>query len=82
MSTANVTVFEIVVEDVTVQVAGHTIKRQEIFRLVFPDGRPALVLVQAIGADNYPFWTSVPEGRQEEAEKIGPIISAYLKKRE
>lgn len=25
------------------------------------------------------FWTSVPEGRQPEAEAIGPLIDDYLK---
>ncbi|OKS88709.1 hypothetical protein RG47T_4187 [Mucilaginibacter polytrichastri] len=25
------------------------------------------------------FWTSLPEGRQVEAEKVGPLIARYFK---
>ena len=28
------------------------------------------------------FWTSVPEGRQAEAEKIGPMIDKYLQSKQ
>jgi hypothetical protein len=31
------------------------------------------------GLANEKFWTSIPEGRQEEAEEVGKLIAAYIR---
>lgn len=54
------------------------IKEQVIFHVTFPDGRVPLVLTRATGNDQSKFWTSVPQGRQKEAEAVGPLIAAYI----
>lgn len=46
----------------------------EVYRVVFPDNRPPLIVTIAEKRNGKPFWTSIPEGRQEEAEEIGPLI--------
>ena len=45
-----------------------------VFMIIFPDGTPRLAITRAIREDQSKFWTSIPEGRQREAERIGPLI--------
>jgi len=45
--------------------------------IVFPDGRPGLAITRATHADGHRFWTSIPEGRQTEAERIGAPIERF-----
>lgn len=48
-----------------------------VFVVHFADQRLPLAITKA-SAENLPvFWTSIPEGRQNEAEQIGPLISAH-----
>ncbi len=48
-----------------------------VFMIIFPDGTPRLAITRAINVDQSKFWTSIPEGRQPEAERIGPLIVAH-----
>jgi hypothetical protein len=48
------------------------------FRVVFSSGRQPLVLARATNADAAKFWTSIPEGRQKEAEGMGKLIEEYF----
>jgi len=52
---------------------------QILFRATFPDNRLPLVLTRATRSDTTRHWTSIPEGRYEEAQAIGPLIEAYFK---
>ena len=72
--------FEVTLEELTLQVTEHYIGEQRIFRIIFPDKRKPLVITvaQSLGKK---FWTSVPQGRQEEAEKVGRLIALYFKNR-
>jgi hypothetical protein len=70
--------FEIILPDITMIVTSHIVASDEVFRIEFSDGRPALVVHEALGG-NRPFWTSIPQGRQKEAEFFGARIAAYLK---
>lgn len=71
--------FKIDLEDISLQVTGHTLNSSEIFRIVFSDKRPALVVIESL-SNGRPFWTSVPQGRQKEAEFFGRLIEQKLKK--
>ncbi len=71
--------FEVTVGGLTAQVSVHKIKSAKVFHLVFAGKRPALNITIATNDDGEKFWTSVPEGRQEEAELAGKIIAAYLR---
>lgn len=70
--------FEITVQGVKIAVIEHTLKEQQVFRLVFDDKRAPLVITSAkTWAGD--MWTSIPQGRQKEAELFGNEISKHLK---
>ncbi|MCZ4224712.1 MULTISPECIES: hypothetical protein [Pedobacter] len=69
--------FEIVLPDIKMIVTSHLIGGSEIYRIEFSDGRPPLNVTEANGYR--PFWTSVPQGRQIEAEFFGKKIAEHLK---
>lgn len=72
-------VFEIVLPDIKMRVTPHLIGAAEVYRIEFSDGRPPLNVTEASGYR--PFWTSVPQGRQIEAEFFGKRIAEHLKKK-
>ncbi|MFS2187215.1 hypothetical protein ACCC92_11125 [Mucilaginibacter sp. Mucisp84] len=71
--------FEIEVNGQSARVTDHTIKSAKIFHIVFQGRRPPLNITVATNSDDEKFWTSVPEGRQEEAEFAGKAVAAYLR---
>ncbi|TKK64851.1 hypothetical protein FC093_21600 [Ilyomonas limi] len=70
--------FELAYKGSNLKVQEHQVAGQTIFRIVFPDSRKPLVVTRATRSNYTDFWTSVPEGRQQEAEEIGALISEYL----
>lgn len=48
-----------------------------VYIVRFPDRTPPLMLTLATKEKGGHFWTSVPEGRQKEAEQIGPMIIGH-----
>ena len=71
--------FELNFKDGTIRVQRHSIGAQVIFRVTFSNKRTPLVVTRALHANAYRFWTSIPEGRQDEAEEVGALISEYFK---
>lgn len=67
--------FEVMVGESTAQVSVHQIKSAKVFHLVFAGKRPPLNVTVATNDEGAKFWTSVPEGRQEEAELAGKQIA-------
>ncbi len=51
-------------------------------RVTFSSNRKVLVIVRATDKNGDSFWTSIPEGRQGEAEGVGKLIQDYLQKKE
>ncbi len=51
---------------------------QVLFRVSFSDDTPPLVICSATDINQARFWTSIPEGKQDTAEAIGPLIEKYL----
>jgi predicted DNA-binding protein (MmcQ/YjbR family) len=70
--------FEVIFEGTVLNVSEHYFADLRIFKVQFPDNRKPLALTVATGM-NKKFWTSVPQGRQAEAEKIGSLIALYFK---
>lgn len=68
--------FDIILPDITMNVTAHLIGASEVFRIEFSDNRPPLNVTEASGSR--PFWTSVPQGRQIEAEFFGKRIAEHL----
>lgn len=71
--------FDIEIYGQNARVTDYTIKSAKVFHIVF-EGRCAdLNITVANDSDGGKFWTSVPEGRQDEAEFAGKIIAAYIR---
>ena len=71
--------FDIELNGQIAHVTAHTIKSARVFHLVYPKSRAPLNITIAEKADGEKFWTSVPEGRQDEAELAGKVIATYIR---
>jgi hypothetical protein len=71
--------FELEYQKTKIKVHRHDLSGQVLYRVEFSDRRKPLVLHRAQGSDVGVFWTSIPEGRQKEAQEIGTLIENYLK---
>jgi len=74
--------FELQLNSVTMKVYELDIPKFSAYRIVFSSPRPQLIVTRAKNADKQNFWTSIPEGRQKEAEALGNLIEDYLSKKE
>lgn len=70
--------FELNLNSVSMQVQQLDIPGFKAFRVVFSSPRQPIVVARSWDADKQVFWTSIPEGRQKEAEGVGQLIEAYL----
>jgi len=70
--------FEIEVQGLKIAVYEHVVNDQQVFRLSFADNRKPLVVAR-VKTWNGDTWTSIPQGRQKEAEEFGKEISKHLK---
>ena len=61
------------------RVQRHLVANQTIYRVVFSDKRSPLVVTRALTDNASHWWTSIPEGRQQEAAEIGILIANYIK---
>ena len=61
----------------TIRVEQILLPGQTFFRVLFSNQIPELKLLRATDAGGEKFWTSIPEGRQELAKQVGPIIESY-----
>ncbi|MDN3584942.1 hypothetical protein [Mucilaginibacter flavus] len=71
--------FEIQHNGVTLKVTEAEIKSRRIFYIQFSDNRKVLTVTVGKGLGDEKFWTSIPEGRQEEAEEVGKLIAAFIR---
>ncbi|MEO6838914.1 MAG: hypothetical protein ABI185_11050 [Ginsengibacter sp.] len=72
-------IFELDYENWKIKVSRHSIGSQVIFKIGFPDKRQPLIITRALRDNACKFWTSIPEGRQKEADEIGPLIAEYIR---
>lgn len=54
----------------------YVVRKRTVYHVVFADRRTPIVLTVALRQNGESFWTSVPEGRQREAEEIGALIDS------
>ena len=71
--------FEIEYKGAVTKVTEAEIKSRRIFYIQFPDNSKVLTITVGKGLGDEKFWTSIPEGRQEEAEEVGKLIAAYIR---
>jgi hypothetical protein len=74
--------FELKLNGVTMQVQELDIPKFTAFRVVFSSARQPLVVARTKDANKNVFWTSIPEGRQKEAEGLGKLIEEYFQTKE
>jgi hypothetical protein len=72
-------IFEVELNGLIVRVSNHTIKSARVYHIVYPNSQLPLNITIAEDTDGVKFWTSLPEGRQEEAEFAGKVIATYIR---
>lgn len=60
-----------------IRVQPRMVGRDKVYVLHFADKRQPLVLTLGKTEEGGTFWTSIPEGRQQEADVFGPMIAAH-----
>jgi len=63
----------------TIKVSEHSVGGSRVFHLDFPDQRKPLNIMVGETRGGERFWTSIPEGRQNEAEQYGKLIANYIR---
>lgn len=71
--------FEIEYQDKTAKVTEAEIKERRVFHIQFKDTRKPLTITVAEDRKEVKFWTSIPEGRQQEAEEVGRLIALHIR---
>ena len=72
-------IFELGFKEGMIRVQQHFVASHTIYRIVFSDKRDPFVITRVLTDNAARRWTSIPEGRQREAEEIGPLITDYIK---
>jgi hypothetical protein len=62
-----------------ITVSEHDIKEKRVFYIDFNGWSKPLTITVGFNKKDEKFWTSIPEGRQEEAEEIGRLIAIYIR---
>lgn len=71
--------FQLINNKGTLNVSVFELHNQVLFRIEFPDNTPPLIIGRIHDALGKKFWSSIPEGRLEEATEIGPLIESYYR---
>ena len=71
--------FTIEYEGSAATVTEHELQEMRIFRITFTGQRKPLVITVAERPGGKKWWTSVPQGRQKEAEEVGRLIADYIR---
>ena len=54
------------------------VAKQAVYYVSFSSSRKPITISRAKFVDSDARWTSIPEGRQKEAEGVGALIDQYL----
>lgn len=74
--------FILTYNNIRIRVQRHSLQGTFVYHIVFEDKRPPLVITRALTENEVKWWTSIPEGRQPEAEEIGPLIAEYIQSKQ
>ncbi len=75
-------IFEIELNGITMKIEELDIPKYTAFRVVFSSKRKPLVVARTKDFVKDIFWTSIPEGRQSEAEGVGKLIENHFKQKD
>jgi hypothetical protein len=73
--------FSIFYKETELEVEWLSVNGVSVFRVPVVNQQP-LLITRATKENGKKFWTSIPEGRQAEAELIGPLIEAWYRSRQ
>lgn len=71
--------FDIEYEGVIGKVSEHHLEDMRVFRIIFNSTRNPLVITVAEMPGGKKWWTSVPQGRQKEAQEVGKLIADHIR---
>jgi len=71
--------FELSLDDRLLRISEHELAGKRVFHVNFGAGVKPLVITVGISARDQKFWTSIPEGRQAESQRIGKLIAEYIR---
>ena len=71
--------FQITIAGQILDISVRNAHERVLFIVTFPDKRPGLVLTRLVNLNDKKVWTSIPQGRMEEAQLIGPEIVKHFK---
>lgn len=71
--------FDIEYEGSPANVTEHNLQEMRVFHINFGSKRKPLVITVAEAPGGNKWWTSVPQGRQKEAEEVGKLIATYIR---
>lgn len=71
--------FEITYKTTSLHITPMDMPGRYAFHIAFSSSRKPLLIVRATDFNGDKFWTSMPEGRQTEAEGVGALIEQYIK---
>ncbi|MES2826706.1 MAG: hypothetical protein V4687_01060 [Bacteroidota bacterium] len=71
--------FELTFEGRPIVVNEFELGSKRVFRIHFKGWRKELNITVGLGIRDQKFWTSIPQGRQAEAEQIGKLIGDYIR---
>lgn len=71
--------FDVELEGNVIRIAEHELQGKRVFHIGFKGWRKPLIITVGLGLRDQKFWTSIPQGRQAEAEQIGKLIAEYIR---
>ena len=74
--------FQIEHNNIELAVAILFIEQSILYRIKFNTSRPSIFITKATDINEKEFWTSIPEGRQKEAELLSKLIDCYLQSKD
>ena len=75
-------IFSIDVHGVIIMCQRLDIPKQVVYYVKFSSARQPITVARVKFVDSDVRWTSIPEGRQKEAEGVGKLIDEYLSHKE
>ena len=75
-------VFSFEAHGVTITCQRLPLAKQAVYYVSFSSSRQPITVARAKFVDSAARWTSIPEGRQKEAEGVGKLIDQYLANKE
>lgn len=71
--------FDIEYEGIAATVTEHYLQEMRVFHILFSNNRKPLVIAVAEAPGGKKWWTSVPQGRQKEAEEVGKLVANHIR---